>query len=393
MQIGPFSYDFASLPRPQFPRLLDEARRRSATLGSSLALSAKVALDRAASALRFAMSPSLSPQDWLRVVCEVGEARCLWEERGWIQAPETYHVEPPPLDVPILGPARSRGVNFRHLTFESGYEPHANEPGRGRWLDYRPNRDAHAWVFRHPGRPRPWLMCIHGYGLGLPFVDLEAFRVSWLHRRLGLNIILPVLPLHGPRRIGRQSGDGFFAGDVLDTIHAEAQTMWDLRRILSWVRTQEPVSVGVYGLSLGGYNAALMAALDADLACVIAGIPAADFIRLAQHHSRPSDLLLAKQAGLKWTDIQDIMRVVSPLALAPRVPHERRYIFGGRADCIVPPDQVRDLWQHWKRPRVVWYDGSHLSLPWESSVTALLDEAIGTALLQGQVPAEDRAVA
>ena len=41
------------------------------------------------------------------------------------------------------------------------------------------------------------------------------------------------------------------------------------------------------------------------------------------------------------------MSVVSPLALMPRVAHERRYIFGAVADRLVPPDQVRDLWEHW----------------------------------------------
>jgi hypothetical protein len=34
----------------------------------------------------------------------------------------------------------------------------------------------------------------------------------------------------------------------------------------------------VYGLSLGGYNAALLAAVESELAGVIAGIPAADFV-------------------------------------------------------------------------------------------------------------------
>jgi hypothetical protein len=73
------------------------------------------------------------------------------------------------------------------------------------------------------------------------------------------------------------------------------------------------------------------------------------------------------------------------------VPHSRRYIFGGLSDCIVPPDQVRDLWKHWNHPRVAWYDGSHLSLPWEETATALLQEAIGTAFgLQNE---EERAVA
>src|SRR5690606_6600666 len=127
---------------------------------------------------------------------------------------------------------------------ESGYEPHDGEPGRERWLSYAPCRTGHAWVLRHReattanGEPRPWLVCIHGYQMGTPIVDFGAFRPAWLARRLGLNLVLPVLPIHGPRRIRRVSGDGFLAGELLDTVHALAQAAWDLRRIVSWVRAQ-----------------------------------------------------------------------------------------------------------------------------------------------------------
>ena len=91
---------------------------------------------------------------------------------------------------------------------------------------------------RTPGwcaaRPtRPWLVCIHGYQMGRPLIDLSAFRPEWLARQHGLNLLLPVLPLHGPRTRGRRSGDGYLAGDILDTIHAQAQAMWDMRRLLS----------------------------------------------------------------------------------------------------------------------------------------------------------------
>ena len=391
MRIGPFSYDFASLPTIGLRALRDARLRQRIIEGAgvsssrpsrvlaAMALQAKITMDRAVCALRFGLSPSLSNDEWLRIVEEVTRARRLWDACDWIDRPQRYHVSPPALQAPALHRERSRGVDFQDLSFESGYEPHREEPGYDRWLGYRANRTAHAWVLRHDRRPRPWLVCIHGYSVGIPFLDFQTFPVAWLHEELGLNLVMPVLPLHGPRKIGWQSGDGFFTGDILDMIHAEAQAVWDLRRILSWVRLQQPTAVGVYGLSLGGYNAALLAALDPDLACVIAGIPASDFVRLGQLHTRPATLKLAEQAGLNWDEVGRLLRVVSPLALPSRVPHRRRYLFGGVADCIVPPDQVRDLWQHWNRPRIAWYDGSHLSFPWESPVTALLQEALGAA--------------
>jgi hypothetical protein len=70
------------------------------------------------------------------------------------------------------------------------------------------------------------------------------------------------------------------------------------------------------------------------------------------------------------------VRVVSPLALAPRVGWEGRFIFGGTADRLVPADGVQELWRHWGRPRLEWYHGSHVSFGWERRVRALLLEAL-----------------
>src|SRR3546814_8174322 len=46
---------------------------------------------------------------------------------------------------------------------------------------------------------------------------------------------------------------------MTDLVYAESQALWDLRRTLAWLRANESgARVGVYGISLGGYNAALL---------------------------------------------------------------------------------------------------------------------------------------
>jgi hypothetical protein len=59
--------------------------------------------------------------------------------------------------------------------------------------------------------------------------------------------------------------------------------------------------------------------------------------------------------------MRDVLSVVSPLVLEPQVPRERRYLFGGSADRLVPPDQLRDLWRHWQEPQIAWYPGAHVT--------------------------------
>jgi len=342
----------------------------------SLWLAAQVAGDEALLAWMLGRVALPGRDEHVRIEREVAAARELFEARGWLEKPVSYHATPPPLERVGLRPSRVRGIAFEHLWFESGYEPPPGEPGRERWLAYAANRTAHAWVLRHAGADRPWIVCIHGYVMGWPLLDLSLFRPELFHQRLGLNMIVPTLPLHGRRALGRQSGQGYIRGDVLDTIHAEAQAMWDLRRMLAWVRAQSDAPVGVYGISLGGYNAALLACLDDELACAIAGVPVADFARIVFQHGPPLHLRDAIDAGLVEERMRDLKRVVSPLALEPRVPPERRWLFAAVADRIVPPDHVRDLWRHWGRPPIAWYQGSHLSFRAHPEVGAFVERAL-----------------
>jgi hypothetical protein len=352
----------------------------------SLSLAAQVAVDEALLGTMAVSLPMPAGPASKQIRAEVIDARDLFAERGWIEKPLTYHASPPTVENATL---RTREVRVRggrtayeHMRFESAYEPHPDEPGRDRWLGYRPNHTAHAWLLRHAdplpgGRPRPWLVCIHGYQMGSPMIDIGAFDPRFFHQRLGCNLLLPVLPLHGPRKVGRRSGDGFLAGDVLDSIHAEAQAMWDIGRMVRWVREQEGAEhVGVHGLSLGGYTTALFASVADDLRCAIPGIPATDFARLFWRHGPDLQIRYMEHQGVIHDEVAEVMRVISPLALEPKVPHAHRAIFGGVADRLVPPDQVRDLWRHWDRPEIVWYQGAHVTFPVHPEVRALVERTL-----------------
>jgi hypothetical protein len=362
----------------------EEVPEPVATLRSAL----EVAVDDAVLAQMALSAPARALRgDGVRVAAEVQEALALFRDRGWDEKPLDYHRAPPPLERGDLRRRRTRNVGFEQLSFESEYQPHDGEPGRERWLSYRPCRTAHAWVLRHAqetragdgSEPRPWLICIHGYQMGVPLLDFGAFRPEWLHRRLGLNLLLPVLPVHGPRRIRRISGDGFLAGDLLDTVHALAQTAWDLRRLAQWVRAQGATRIGVYGLSLGGYSAALLGCFQPDLACVIAGIPATDFARLSWKHGPADSLRRAEELGIGLGETRDLKKVVSPLALPPQVRREGRYVFGGTVDQLVPPDLVRDLWVQWERPKMLWYPGAHCTFGMHPPVRRFVEDALREA--------------
>jgi len=342
-----------------------------------IALAAKAALDEIFFATEFITAPLVSHSELPRIAEEVAEATDLFEQRGWFESPARYHRTPShPRSCAVVS-VRSRFVDYQHLSFESGYEPYVEEPGRERWLSYEANRTAHAWLLEHEGAPRPWLVCIPGYRMGNPIVDFAGFSARWLHNTLGLNIAIPVLPLHGPRQKGLRGGDGYITGDFMDTLHAQTQSVWDVRRLLAWLREEKnPQKVGVHGVSLGGYTVSLLASVEKKIDCVIAGIPASDLLELIRA-TAPSFLLRAAgKMGLELENVERLFEVISPLKIPAALPHEKRFLYAGLADRLATPDHALSLYHHWNRPRTVWYQGSHVSFMWEKDVKSLITEAL-----------------
>ena len=122
---------------------------------------------------------------------------------------------------------------------------------------------------------------------------------------------------------------------------------------------------------------ALVARLDDGLACAIPGVPAVDLGDLIAHHAGvrhdervQEDLALVRQVG----------RVVSPLTLTPRVPPECRFIYAGLGDRLVHPrHQVARLWEHWGRPDIEWFNGSHIGFFRSKPVWRFVEAALERA--------------
>ncbi|CAN5851583.1 hypothetical protein BH09ACT7_BH09ACT7_32590 [soil metagenome] len=266
------------------------------------------------------------------------------------------------------------GRRSERLTFDSGYEPYEGEPGRQRWLSYTANRVEHAVMLRHH-EDRPWLICIRGAEMGRAAIDLTIFRAWHLYHDLGLNVVLPVLPMHGPRGRGLPKGAVFPGEDVMDDVHATAQAVWDIRRLLSWIRAEQPNSaIGLDSVSLGGYVSSIAASLDDGLTCAILGVPVVDLIGLLGRHANlgPDDPRRRTMAAA-----EPIGRMVSPLALEPRVPRRGRFIYAGVADRLVHPrEQVTRIWEHWGKPEIVWYPGGHAGFFQSRPVQRFVDAAL-----------------
>lgn len=336
------------------------------------ALAAQVAMDETILAL--VMGPNRFPNraDYERVGAELAYARLLFETEGWLDDPASYHRQPPPLSDPVITRGWALGQSYERLLFQSEFSPRPEEPGADRWNSYHQNRTASATVLRHPGEPRPWVVAIHGFATGYPFMDFIGMHARYLHQELGLNVVLPVLPLHGPRKITRISGEAFLSFDLVNTVHGLTQAVWDVRRVLSWLTTQEPTAVALYGVSLGGYIASLLTGLVDGIDAVVAGIPVVDFPQLFTHQSPHHVRLRAVEHEILDGNAEAVHRVVSPLEFPARVPSGRRFIYAGLGDRMVPTPQPHALWKHWDEPEILWYPGNHVGYLWSRQVTSFL---------------------
>jgi hypothetical protein len=329
------------------------------------------------------VSPPPEPALWIDSLRNAAERN---RASGVLSDPSLAHPPPPALEKHTL--RRFEGIGLpsaEELCFESEFEPRDAEV-RERYLGVTANRTARALLWRHRSSPRPVLIVIHGYGMGRPGLDARAFDVPRLHQSLGLDIALVTLPLHGARAAGRRSGAGFLDAHPLATNAAFEQSIWELRRLCGWLRAQGAPAVGVHGMSLGGYTAALFSSLERGLACAVPLVPAVSLPAVLGASRSPEESRRRESVGLTDALLSDAWASHDPLRHRPLVAPEGRLILAGLSDRICMPDQVEALWEHWERPSIHWFPGSHLAPFGRRALRERLDVHLRATLLEAKEP-------
>jgi hypothetical protein len=290
---------------------------------------------------------------------EMDDALSILEANDCLDDPASFHLTPPPIDDLVREPGKLGPWKFEVLRFNSGYQTLPDMPGLHRWQAMEANCHAQAYVLEHRDGPRPWVLNLHPANAGSS-ADLLLMRAWRLHRELGYNVLHPVAPLHGERR--PQPVDAMcmvFSYDHLNTIHFFSQAVWDVRRLLGWVRSRGATSIAVHGISLGAYFASLLASIEELDRAVIgigaANLPAAEVIGLSE-----SERSTVEDYGLIGAPSEALQSVVAPSAHTCRVPWENRHIYGGVGDRFAPGGTY-ELWELWDRPDIHWHRGGHIT--------------------------------
>jgi pimeloyl-ACP methyl ester carboxylesterase len=229
---------------------------------------------------------------------------------------------------------------------------------RDKYLRSRANRTAHARWFRHAAGPRPIAVLLHGY-LGGNFAIEE--RVLPVRRLFdgGLDVVLSVLPLHGSRRSESRGfrPPAFPSSDPRFTIEGFRQLVFDHRALFGYLRDAGAPGLGLMGMSLGGFSAALLSTLEEQLRFSVLFIPLAAIEVFAHDHGR----MLGSSAEQEQQ--RDALRAaqwpISPLARPPLLAADRVAIVAGEADHVTGIAHAERLAEHFGT-HISRFEGGHL---------------------------------
>ncbi|HZZ27036.1 MAG TPA: alpha/beta hydrolase family protein [Pirellulales bacterium] len=259
------------------------------------------------------------------------------------------------LNGPDFFPAASNSARIefdgrRHFRFPT---PRPSEVKENNIVYGRLYRCAQRW------QERPVIILLDGspalgYHTVLPWI---ACRFN----RAGFNAALLVAPYQLQRRPRRPIEE-----NCLEFARAMAQNVDEIRALTGWLLDEGCPSVGLLGVSFGGWTAGLTACGDARIACAVLTVPA---VRL----SRSSPVIWprvrkALQALRPAQEAMDTTRLNLILS-KPVIPKENILLIEGIHDLLAEPQPIEELWQKWQQPEIWRLPHGHVSMGFVPGLT------------------------
>ncbi|MEM1349917.1 MAG: alpha/beta hydrolase family protein [Myxococcota bacterium] len=274
----------------------------------------------------------------------------------FFEVPDAFFPTPSEVFAELVEVARKGDRRTLEWSWRSRFELFHSELART--YDTRANRTARArFITRSSGAsPRPVVICVHGYRGGYFAMEERVWPVD-IFLDAGFDVALFVLPHHGPRMEKGSKRPLIPSADVRLTVDAMRQAIFDLRALMQLLERRGVPAVGVAGMSLGGYVTALSATVEPRLAFAIPTIPMASFADFGRDQdtfpgtpSQRRDLYVA---------LEDMTRVVSPLARPLTLPSAHVLVVAGDVDHVTPKAHAEKLSRHFGA-RMTTFGGGHL---------------------------------
>ena len=260
----------------------------------------------------------------------------------------------------ISAPIPLSDGQVREVSFMTKFES-VNDNYRNRLKGFKHSKIAKAKHWMHTSeKPLGCVVAVHGWMLG----DQKASALTLVpgfFYRMGLDVIVVELPLHGSRSPEEYTPLNLFPSlDPAVTNESFAQSIFELREVISWVKDELSCPVIGLGLSLGAQTIALLSsimALDAVI-CVAPMVSLSSFIWQQVVGTTLEQTLI--KAGLDKTLIDEGFAVTAPLSYSPKIDKDRMMIVAGKNDVIVPSHHATELWEYWQKPKIHWLDDGHI---------------------------------
>lgn len=250
------------------------------------------------------------------------------------------------------------------LRFDSPYVA-VNPALRDAYARHENNAVARAQHWRHEDGPRPTLAVVHGFGASPAWFNAAFFSLKGFFAA-GWDVLLYTLPFHGSRRgtsrLPAFNGVELFAHGMAHFCEAMLHAVHDFRVFLDHLVAHGAPRVGITGLSLGGYTSALLAAAEPrlDFAVPNAAVTWVPPLLAGWFPANVSTEALRRLSSVPEEELAAALAVHSPLNYAPALDRDRLMVVAGLGDRLAPPEQSLMLWEHWGRPELHWFPGSHV---------------------------------
>lgn len=203
---------------------------------------------------------------------------------------------------------------------------------------------------------RPTIILLHGWN-GELMHALQFPYLAWRFRRKGLNVVTVELPYHGHRRPSQPGAvRNFLSADLFRMFQAVQQSVADLRALVLWLEAEGVPAVGLWGISLGGWLAGLLACLELNLACAALMTPP---VRMDQAIAQ-LPFCKAVQESLESENL--VLDLFNLTAHTPRLSPAKILLLAGSHDLFVSMEAVVDLWQSWRQPTLWRLPHGHISM-------------------------------
>ena len=283
------------------------------------------------------------------------------------------HADPQPLREQTIRRQRIGGLAYERMTFE--HDPALPKTLEADGLGGPARAVVH--LLRQRDGPRPWLIWVHGAGLG-GAADILLSRIDRVHRRLGFNVAMPVQPGHGSRR---GHWPAYPDMDPLGNVAGMMRAVSEVRAVVRWVQSRA-TAVVVAGISMGTPVAALVSHLERQVDAVALYTPILGLnAMIARHLSRWGPSRDGFRELLESPEVSKLTSVIDPLSVNPAPPSQRRLIVGAWHDRMAMRDPAVALHERWGG-ELYWYDGSHVGHVFSRRVYGVTERFLGGVVSQ-----------